>query len=96
MMDDFQSETDSDYTSYWRDWVCENTTLHLLMYQRPPVALIYLYESTLQQGRSICSTRHRDLYVPQILSYVSMLPVRFLAAYISQPANTRPVHLLPW
>ena len=21
MMDDFQSETDSDYTSYWRDWV---------------------------------------------------------------------------
>jgi hypothetical protein len=22
MMEDFQSETDSDYTSYWRDWVC--------------------------------------------------------------------------
>lgn len=21
MMDDFASETDSDYTSYWRDWV---------------------------------------------------------------------------
>jgi protein-S-isoprenylcysteine O-methyltransferase Ste14 len=21
MMEDFQSETDSDYTSYWRDWV---------------------------------------------------------------------------
>lgn len=21
MMDDFGSETDSDYTSYWRDWV---------------------------------------------------------------------------
>ena len=21
MMDDFNSETDSDYTSYWRDWV---------------------------------------------------------------------------
>lgn len=21
-MEDFQSETDSDYTSYWRDWVC--------------------------------------------------------------------------
>lgn len=20
-MDDFNSETDSDYTSYWRDWV---------------------------------------------------------------------------
>ena len=20
-MEDFQSETDSDYTSYWRDWV---------------------------------------------------------------------------
>lgn len=22
MMDEFNSETDSDYTSYWRDWVC--------------------------------------------------------------------------
>lgn len=21
MMEDFNSETDSDYTSYWRDWV---------------------------------------------------------------------------
>lgn len=21
-MEDFNSETDSDYTSYWRDWVC--------------------------------------------------------------------------
>lgn len=21
MMDDFNTETDSDYTSYWRDWV---------------------------------------------------------------------------
>jgi len=23
-MEDFQSETDSDYTSYWRDWVSIN------------------------------------------------------------------------
>lgn len=23
MMDDFNTETDSDYTSYWRDWVSE-------------------------------------------------------------------------
>lgn len=23
-MDDFNSETDSDYTSYWRDWVSLN------------------------------------------------------------------------
>lgn len=23
-MDDFASDTDSDYTSYWRDWVSEN------------------------------------------------------------------------
>ena len=23
MMDDFNSETDSDYTSYWRDWVSQ-------------------------------------------------------------------------
>jgi hypothetical protein len=24
IMDDFNSETDSDYTSYWRDWVSWN------------------------------------------------------------------------
>jgi hypothetical protein len=24
MMDDFNSETDSDYTSYWRDWVSDH------------------------------------------------------------------------
>jgi hypothetical protein len=23
IMEDFNSETDSDYTSYWRDWVSE-------------------------------------------------------------------------
>ena len=23
-MDDFASDTDSDYTSYWRDWVSAN------------------------------------------------------------------------
>lgn len=22
-MEDYNSETDSDYTSYWRDWVCD-------------------------------------------------------------------------
>ena len=25
-MDDFASETDSDYTSYWRDWVSERVS----------------------------------------------------------------------
>lgn len=24
VMDDFNSETDSSYTSYWRDWVCRS------------------------------------------------------------------------
>lgn len=27
MMDDFASDTDSDYTSYWRDWVCTSPLL---------------------------------------------------------------------
>jgi hypothetical protein len=27
MMEDFNSETDSDYTSYWRDWVSLNLFL---------------------------------------------------------------------
>lgn len=26
-MEDFVSESDSDYTSYWRDWVCANRSL---------------------------------------------------------------------
>jgi hypothetical protein len=28
-MDDFNSETDSDYTSYWRDWVSFNVFICL-------------------------------------------------------------------
>jgi hypothetical protein len=28
-MDDFNSETDSDYTSYWRDWVSLDISLSL-------------------------------------------------------------------
>ena len=28
-MDDFASDTDSDYTSYWRDWVSAFDVLHL-------------------------------------------------------------------
>lgn len=28
-MDEFNSETDSDYTSYWRDWVCAANFLAL-------------------------------------------------------------------
>lgn len=35
MMDDFNSETDSDYTSYWRDWVSD---LHILL---GPSSVIY-------------------------------------------------------
>jgi hypothetical protein len=27
-MDDFNSETDSDYTSYWRDWVSNVVDLY--------------------------------------------------------------------
>lgn len=44
-MDDFQSETDSDYTSYWRDWVCE---LHFLW-----------SESTQESGCDCHSPRRR-------------------------------------
>jgi hypothetical protein len=29
-MDDFNSETDSDYTSYWRDWVRLNLSLNFV------------------------------------------------------------------
>lgn len=34
-MDDFNSETDSDYTSYWRDWVSFYRFLYLCA-PRPP------------------------------------------------------------
>jgi hypothetical protein len=33
-MDDFNSETDSDYTSYWRDWVGTSLS-HVHMGPRP-------------------------------------------------------------
>jgi hypothetical protein len=33
-MDDFNSETDSDYTSYWRDWVGTSLS-HVHMSLRP-------------------------------------------------------------
>jgi hypothetical protein len=36
-MDDFNSETDSDYTSYWRDWVSFNI-FHMLC---APRALVF-------------------------------------------------------
>jgi hypothetical protein len=29
-MEDFGSDTDSDYTSYWRDWVGTSTLIHFL------------------------------------------------------------------
>lgn len=47
-MDDFNSETDSDYTSYWRDWVSFNI---FICYAR--LALLFLEERTteIQTGR---------------------------------------------
>ena len=32
-MDDFASDTDSDYTSYWRDWVSAFDVLHVWWWQ---------------------------------------------------------------
>jgi hypothetical protein len=53
-MDDFNSETDSDYTSYWRDWVGTFTSINvhnLVAY--PTVALRYtmVIFSTAQYGK---------------------------------------------
>lgn len=39
-MDDFNSDTDSDYTSYWRDWVGA-----LLFYSGAPMAA-FLHDAT--------------------------------------------------
>ena len=38
-MDDFASETDSDYTSYWRDWVSE---YYFFMYRSIFVLVVVL------------------------------------------------------
>jgi hypothetical protein len=35
-MDDFNSETDSDYTSYWRDWVGPSLCIH--SFHNPAIA----------------------------------------------------------
>ena len=45
-MDDFNSDTDSDYTSYWRDWVGTS-----LLHSGAPMAFI-LCDST---GTLMCS-----------------------------------------
>jgi hypothetical protein len=47
-MDDYGTESDSDYTSYWRDWVCVySSTHHLTSFILAPLAsntscLVYL------------------------------------------------------
>lgn len=52
-MDDFNSETDSDYTSYWRDWVClcPGVALILLMH-----CSLYPRGATSTSARSTKST----------------------------------------
>lgn len=48
-MDDFASETDSDYTSYWRDWVGHVMSLSIV-YLRDPALCLKL------SLRSVCPT----------------------------------------
>jgi hypothetical protein len=49
MMDDFNTETDSDYTSYWRDWV--STTFCLLFPFSPDLEISVLCRSGDMRGR---------------------------------------------
>jgi len=37
-MDEFNSETDSDYASYWRDWVCSATFPRVLRLESCPAS----------------------------------------------------------
>jgi hypothetical protein len=49
MMDEFNSETDSDYTSYWRDWVCSGDFLALFYL----MGLFRVEKSGLRKGKSL-------------------------------------------
>ena len=40
MMDEFNSETDSDYTSYWRDWVSPSFSFPLLCVRCPVCVVV--------------------------------------------------------
>ncbi len=49
MMDEFNSETDSDYTSYWRDWVGHHSFLpfsHSNIRCLPTEEAIWQWQST--------------------------------------------------
>ena len=50
-MEDFQSETDSDYTSYWRDWVGPPSSFP----QNPAMLLSYCSGLALSERRNIFS-----------------------------------------
>lgn len=47
MMDDFASETDSDYTSYWRDWVGRMMSLLIVYTQVPALRLVFVFYTPL-------------------------------------------------
>jgi hypothetical protein len=49
MMDEFNSETDSDYTSYWRDWVCSSNFLALSI----SIDVFRVEKSGLRKGKSL-------------------------------------------
>ena len=51
-MDDFVSDTDSDYTSYWRDWVSYSTFWVFRVFSLFSVHILtYLDYNTRERGR---------------------------------------------
>lgn len=58
-MDDFNSETDSDYTSYWRDWVCNYFRIDLEILPGLWVAIPQLWPPILLWINSRLQTYHR-------------------------------------
>ena len=102
-MEDFNSETDSDYTSYWRDWVSEEISLLFfravvallssLNYVKVPTTWLWLLlDCSLLRGRG-CRSQYWDLrsIASRCQIYYRLLPClrerSFLALLKSQVAD---------
>ena len=88
-MDDFASETDSDYTSYWRDWV--SVFYHVLICHRFRFVTIVC----LSQARSLvlsCSHHHRLAGGNVGLHFSSLL----FPSNVSMPTPVLSIAALQW
>jgi hypothetical protein len=62
-MDDFNSETDSDYTSYWRDWV-SSKHFHMLCAPRDDDLGDKIVQDPTEQRKDVARSEQIHLHLP--------------------------------